>query len=446
MTVNINDRGAFTRRAMLAMLAAPAFAQLLAVCSSDSTKSRGSGPSHKGDVAKSDLQRVPVPVSDADAAAAAINAFSDDLFRRLVDDQPQSNIVYSAASIALAMSMVSAGAAGPTLREINDVLHLAETEGIFSSMNALSAHLDGIDQSQGSADDKRQVKLNIANSLWGQREMTFEPAFLDTLAQNFGAQMNLVDYKTDAGGAVKKINAWVDDKSEQRIPTLLQPGDVGADTRLVLVNAIYMLATWESLFDKESTSDDTFTTAAGKQATVKMMHKDMYCNYAKGDGWQVVQLPYSFDQLTFNALLPDDADSDVVDAAGAAKALAGADSVKVRLSLPKFDFETRTELSKVLEALGITTAFSGDADFSKITKDEQLFISKVIHQANITVDERGTEAAAATAVVMEVTSAPAPADPIEMTFDRPFQFWISDVTTGAVIFAGRVTDPSAKRG
>ncbi|HQV56852.1 MAG TPA: serpin family protein [Ilumatobacteraceae bacterium] len=446
--MNTTDRTVLTRRAVLAMLAAPAFAHIVASCSSSDTRSGTTTTPTGSDVAKSNLQRVNVPVDRADIAAQAINDFSDEMIRGLVANDPNGNVVFSPASVALALSMVAVGASGVTANEIYAALQVDDPTTIDQAMNALSAHLDTIDQTEGRGDEQREVHLNIANSLWGQRGLAFEAPFLDVLAEQYGAQMNLVDYRSNAALARNAINSWVDDATSKRIPELLGADDVDADTRLVLVNAIYLLATWERAFKKEATSKEPFTTVSGKTATVEMMNAELYCDYAKGDGWQLIELPYSFRGLSFTAVLPDSPSAALIgigDVITTGDAMTTIESRKVRLGLPKFDFETRAQLSELLEGLGIKTAFTDGADFSKITKQEPLVISKVIHQANITVDERGTEAAAATAVVMETTSAPAPEDPIELTFNRPFQFWIRDTTTGAVIFAGRVTDPSATR-
>ena len=428
------------RRRALALLAAPALVHLLASCTSDTTRGGGAD----SDVAKSGLQRISVPVDEAKAAAAAINDFAEDLYRFLVADDPHGNVVFSPASVAVAMVMAAAGGAGVTAAEIYDTLYVADQAVIDRAMNALSAHLTTLDQSSGSGDDKREVRLSIANSLWGQRGVTFETAYLDLLAEQYAAQMNLVDYKGNAKAAVKRINSWVDEATEQRIPHLLGDTDVTEDTRLVLVNAIYLLATWASTFDKEDTRTASFTTAAGAPVDVDMMHQRLNCGYSKGPGWQAIQLPYSFDELAFTAVLPDEVTEESFDIAEIHAEMYGHDVI---LGLPKFDFETRTQLGDTLQALGIRAAFGRDADFSKMTTQERLMISKVIHQANITVDERGTEAAAATAVVVDVMSAPAPQpeQPIEITFDRPFTFWITDLTSGAVIFTGRVADPSQIR-
>lgn len=434
MTANLIDR-----RRLLALLAVPAVAHLLASCSSESK--RGGGGSTASE-ARSDLRRVDVPVADAEAAAAAINAFTADLYGALVADQPTANVVFSPASVAIAMMMATAGASGATAEQIYRTFHVDDPSTIDRSMNALSAHLDSIDRTEGSGDAKREVQLNIANSMWAQNDLRFESAYLDLLAQQYGAPMNLVDYKNDGNDAVQQINRWVDERTKQRIPRLLSDDDVTVDTRFVLVNAVYLLATWTSRFKKEGTRKEPFTTAAGTEVNVDMMRQELFCGYSKGPGWQAVELPYSFDRLAFTAVLPD---ADTVDAFSPASIAAEMSEQRVDLGLPKFDFETAVQLGDVLQRLGIKQAFDPAADFSAMTKDERLRIAKVIHQANITVDERGTEAAAATAVIGETTSAPAPSDPIELTFDRPFTFWIRDLTTGAVVFAGRVTDPSQTR-
>jgi serpin B len=209
---------------------------------------------------------------------------------------------------------------------------------------------------------------------------------------------------------------------------------------LTLVNAIYLKANWATTFDAEQTTDQPFATPAG-DVSAAMMHASADFGYAAGQGWQAVDLPYVFGGLSFTAALVE-ADAPLPSADEVFAALAGR---PVQLSFPRFDIETSVELSRVLEAMGMPTAFSGAADFSGMTTAASLTIGAVVHQANITVDEEGTEAAAATAVVMVETAAPEPQEPIVLTFDRPFTFWLRDRGSGTVLFAGRVADPGSTR-
>ena len=441
------------RRSFLALLAAsPALAQLLVACGDDtpgttqpnSTQPNSTLPAAGGRASlRSDTARA-TDGADPAPAAAAVNAFAADLYDLLLEQQPDANLVFSPASIALALAMTSAGAKGTTLDEMNAVLHATDPATFHRAMNGLAALLDGLDQQQDNAAEGgtgvSEVKLNIANSLWGQSGLSFEQAFLDLLAAEYGAGLETVDYTANPEAARGAINEWVAEATEERIPQLLAPGSITADSRLTLVNAIYLKANWLDTFSEEMTADEPFTTAAGAEVTAAMMHRTDDMAYAEGAGWQAVELPYVFGSLSFTAVLADDATGPAIEEVQGAIG-----ARRVDLGLPRFDIETSTSLADTLAQLGMATAFSGAADFSGMTAAERLVIGDVIHQANITTDEIGTEAAAATAVVMDVTSAPMPTEPVVLTFDRPFTFWLRERSTGAVLFMGRVADPSQTR-
>lgn len=206
------------------------------------------------------------------------------------------------------------------------------------------------------------------------------------------------------------------------------------------MNAIYLKATWKAVFSESATRPESFTTAAGTTVSAQMMHRTATFPYAVGSGWRAAEVPYVFGDLAMTVVVAERSDSPSPD--GVVAALA---PTNVRLGLPRFDFGVSISLADVLKQMGMGPAFAGSADFSRITTDEPLSISDVIHQANITVDEDGTEAAAATAVVGPAGAAQGPPDqPIDFTIDRPFSFVIRDVPTGAVLFHGRVADPTAK--
>jgi serpin B len=253
-----------------------------------------------------------------------------------------------------------------------------------------------------------------------------------------------VDYAGDPEAARALINAWVDDRTERRIPELLSPGDVDALTRLVLVNAIYLKAAWQQPFPETSTRPAPFTRPDGSTIDVPTMATSAEYAYAAGDGWRAVELPYVGGQLAMTILVPDDlaAFVDDLDAAAFAAITDALAPAMVDLSMPKFGIETKADLVRTLAALGMPTAFDPErADFSGMTAAERLYVSAVVHQANIDVDEKGTEAAAATAVVMRATSQPA--ERVTLRVDRPFLFAIRDVPTGTILFLGQVADPAA---
>jgi len=436
------------RRHFLALTAAaPALAALLQACGGDD----GSGPSTtalRGDddgpmQLRSNVGRVEVDPARADVAATAINAFGSDLHRLLAAADPTANLVFSPTSILLALAMTRAGAAGSTAAEMDGVLRIADAPAFFEACNALDTALGRVSgRVETAAGDEEDLTLEIANSLWPQSGFEFEQAFLDLLASEFGAGVYLVDYRSDPEVARVAINGWVDDHTAGRIPQLLGADTLTPDSRLTLVNAVYLKAPWRRAFEESATSTAPFTTADGSRVDVEMMHASRYFSYGKGAGWQAVELPYAGDRLAMLLVLPD-TDVASLEAGGfdwpAPGELTGQE---IRLGVPRWDIETSASLGDVLGALGMPTAFTDDADFTGMTTQEPLYIGAVIHQANITVDEAGTEAAAATAVIMEAGAAPSEDEPPVVVFDRPFLFAVRDTSTGAVLFQGRIADPA----
>jgi serpin B len=256
----------------------------------------------------------------------------------------------------------------------------------------------------------------------------------------------LVDYKTAADDARRAINEWVAGETNDKIPELIPEGMLDALTRLVLVNAVYLDATWAYQFDPALTADGPFSALAGDTVTTPMMTQEGSFPYAAGDGWQAVELPYLHDELAMLLVVPDPGRfaevEDGLDSGTIDNAVARLDSgAQVNLTMPKFEFRTQAGLNDTLKALGMVSAFDpGTADFSAMTAQEKLYISDVIHEAYIAVDEEGTEAAAATAVVMRLGAAPM--EVVQLTIDRPFIFVLRDRDTGAILFLGRVADPT----
>ena len=374
-------------------------------------------------------------------AAEAMNAFGLDLYRSLAD--PSDNVIVSPSSIALALAMARLGAAGDTASEMDAVLHDLAADGVLDPINALDAALaarNGTFRDANGVD--HEIVLRIANAPFGQRGLAIRDAYLEALATGFGAGLRVVDFIADPDLARGLVNAWVADATEDRIEELLTGGTITSDTRLVLVNAIYLKAAWQLPFPEETTRPAAFAPPDGSLVDVPTMNVTSHLSYAAGPGWQAVELPYVGGALAMTIVVPDDLAGfvDGLTAERLADVTAALAPRTVALSLPKFGFETRAELSDLLAALGMPSAFDpGRADFSGITAELDLVISKVIHQANIDVDEKGTEAAAATAVVMDTTGGPV--DVVTVRVDRPFLFAIRDRETGAVVFLGQVTDP-----
>lgn len=451
------------RRSFLALLSTPAAVALLQACSDDNrtpsttSTSPSSSPAPTTTVAagpwreaRSSLARVSSDPALAPQAARAINVLGADLYTGLAAENP-GNLVFSSASIMLALAMTRAGAAGKTAAEMDTVLHAdlvgTSPDALHPALNSLNTALESRTGTFTTDGQQQSVELSIANSLWGQVDINWLALFLDTLATNYGAGMRLTDYRADPEAARAEINRWVGEATKQRIPELLGRGTITAATALALVNAIYMKAPWQEPFQEDATTTGTFTTIASAVRQVPIMHTSRTMQYAAGDGWQMVELPYVGGALSMTLLVPDAgrlADVEGALASGVFDTAVGALTTRqVNLGLPKFDIQTTAQLSKLMAALGMPTAFDPDgADFSGMTNDLDLFIDLIVHQANITVDEKGTEAAAATAVVMVPTAAPSD-PPVTLEIDRPFLFAVRDVPTGAVLFLGRIADPSA---
>lgn len=445
------------RRSLLALLSAPAALAVLAACSSSGSPSTSSPPTTTpstpattapegiGKEARSGAARTSADPALARGAATAVNRLGADLYARLSNGNTD-NLVFSSASIMLALAMTRAGAKGVTGTEMDAVLHASETgtdpSSLHRSLNALSAALESRSREYTIEGQTLPVELAIANSLWGQDGVPWVDAFLDLLAAEYGAGMRLVDYATDPEAARAAINRWVSLNTNERIPELLAAGTITPDVVLALVNAIYLKAPWQIPFPPAATKDATFANADGSTTQVPMMNLNEAFVHAQGDGWQAVELPYVGGALAMTLVVPDAGRlTDIEQRIGDGlldTAVATAGKKQVKLGMPRFDIETKVELAKVMAALGMPTAFApGAADFSGMTADRGLFIDLIVHQANITVDEKGTEAAAATAVVMRETSAPN--GDVDLTIDRPFLYAVRDVATGAVLFLGRVS-------
>jgi serpin B len=291
--------------------------------------------------------------------------------------------------------------------------------------------------------------LHVANALWGQVGFTFLPDFLDTLALNYGAGMQLLDFTKDPESARNTINQWVSKETEKKINDIIPPGAIDTLTRLVLSNAIYFKAYWQSEFSKDATQNDAFHLLEGGTITVPMMKQKSSFRNAAIEGLQAVELPYAGGQLSMLVLLPEDGKFNEVSGKLDLSTLDGLinslEYKEVNLTLPKFTFEYNLGLNGYLKQLGMTEAFDPTlADFSGMDGAKDLYISDVLHRAFVAVDEAGTEAAAATVVIMDVTSMPVE-QPIEFKADRPFIFAIRDNATGTLLFLGRLMNPAGAK-
>lgn len=382
------------------------------------------------------------PAADQAEAVKGSNSFAVDLYRQL-SAQP-GNLFFSPESISTAFAMTYAGARGQTAAEMARVFHLTlPPERLHPAMGALLAGMNA--PHQGYA-------LSVADALWAEKDENFLPDYLNLVQANYGAGFHPVDFKSNPESARATINAWVEKQTNDKIQNLLGPGAVTPLTRLILTNAIYFKAAWADQFGTFFTRDQDFHLAGGKSIQAPMMHNSGHYYYFKGPSFQALLMPYEKDEISMLILLPNGVDGlpalerslTAANLEKWTKSLAFVNEVDV--SLPRFKITQQIELNSTLATLGMKTAFdAGDADFSAITGDKSLFISAAVHKAYIDVDENGTEAAAATAVEMMATAAQPrvpPPPPIVFTADHPFLFLIRDNASGAILFMGRVTDPT----
>ncbi|MFO0550969.1 MAG: serpin family protein [Polyangiaceae bacterium] len=387
------------------------------------------------------------------------NALGLALYGRLASGD--GNLALSPASISIALSMTYGGAKGETAAQMDKVLGFdAPPTQAMRAMGALQSSLTRAGQ---------PITLRIANQLFAEKTYTFEQSYLDATLASFGAPVERVDFKKDAEGTRRHINTWVERQTEKRIKELLPNGVLKPTTRLVLINAVYFKGRWESPFDASATSDQDFTLAKGKKAKVPTMHQMANFGFAEGAGARVVRLPFTArtsdddeDQPAAGApeyglyiVLPTDvaglpALERALDATALDKLLAGVTYKFVDLALPKFEVapEASTSLAENLTSLGMKDAFDMErADFTGIANPPdpaaRLFIQEVLHKALVRVDEEGTEAAAATAVMMGEGTGMPPRPEVVFNADHPFLFVLREDTTGMILFLGRVVDPRA---
>ena len=394
------------------------------------------------------MPRAPADPALATEAATSVNGFALDFLRDQLSAEPSGtqprNLAFSPWSIVTALAMARAGARGGTAAEMDRVLHFADADAAYRDLNALQQVLAQRNTSTTTDGTPSVLDLTAANRAFVQRGYTFSPAYLKLLASQFGTGLGLEDYVHASEAARLAINAWVAAHTENRITQLLAPGILDALTRLVLVNAVYFHADWETPFMKEATSPAPFHAFTGPLST-PFMHTDFTMGYSSGTGWQAVELPYVGGNLALDVVVPSQGRFGRVAASFDDSMLARVTAfhpVEVVLSLPKFNLSSALSLNKVLSRLGMPTAFTDGADFSAMGTSEPLEIADVIHQADITVDERGTTAAAATAVIVGASSGSVGPPPQVVDADHPFLYLLRDRPTGAIIFAGAVTNPA----
>jgi serpin B len=392
---------------------------------------------------RSGLPRNLAPVvGSADAAQLASDnvAFACDLYAKLRASNA-GNFIFSQTSISLALAMLYGGAAGDTAAQMATALHFTlPADRLHPAFDALDLALARAPSST-SAD---AFQLQLANSLWVQTGFHYLPAYLDLLATNYGAGLFAEDFATAPEKARLDINQWVSDETNKMIPQLFDSGTIGQDVRLVLVNAVYFHGAWSVPFSSP-TAPGIFHAPAGDVSVPMMSNSKTNAALWSGAGYQAASLEYVGGTTSMILVMPDagtfDGFEQGLSASGLGAILASASRSSGIVTMPSFRFETASPLNDILKALGMTAAFGSSADLSGIDGQRDLHVGVVIQKAVISVDEHGTKAAAATGVTSVMVSLDVPA-PALLVVDRPFLFFIRHNPTGAILFQGRVVDPS----
>ena len=377
-----------------------------------------------------------LPAADS-RIVPAMNAFTTDSYKQLAHGD--GNLILSPFNIGTALSMVLAGARGKTAQEIESVLH-ARYDSTYDA--ALGELLAGLTKS-GNADGN---ELHTANGLWVQQGFPIEPAFESTLAHNYQAPLDPLDFLRNPEAARSRINRWTEEQTKKKIKDLFPAGSIDASTRMVVTSAIYFYGRWQAPFQSTQTQPAPFTLASGAAVQTDFMNQTASFRYADEPASQILEMRYAGTGIAFDVLLPK-ASNDLP----ALEKLLTPENLKgwfgnlsarsVQVSLPKFRVESQFSLTKALSAMGMPDAFTSRADFSGISTKEKLFISEAVHKAFVDVSERGTEAAAATGFALRVAAVRRPEPPVVFRADHPFLFLIRDTNTEAVLFIGRLMNP-----
>jgi serpin B len=408
-----------------------------------------SPPTQSQEVPSSLARELAPQVADSDLAelAAGNGRFAFALYRELAVGE--GNLFYSPYSISTALAMTYAGAKNRTADQMAQVLqYTLPQEHLHPAFNKLALELASRAEAEG-VKPGQAFQLSVANSLWGQIGFHFEQDFLDLLARNYAAGMRLADFQRDPEAARVQINDWVYRGTREKIKDIIPKGPpdlIDEMTRLVLADAVYFRAAWAQPFVPEATSPAAFRLSDGSTVEAPTMHKTAALRSMEGGGFRMVELPYVGGEVSMLILLPNAGnfaeiefrlDTELVNAA-----VAGLQGGEIALALPKFQFDwAAANLPEALQSLGMTDAFSMEADFSGMDGKLDLFLSAVLHKAFVSVDEAGTEAAASTVAIIAPKALPM--EIVDFTVDRPFIFLIRDNPTGTILFLGRVMNPTA---
>ena len=400
-----------------------------------------------GQEVKSNARRVTVPeVSQVELATlvGGNNQFAFDLFQVLREGD--GNLFYSPYSLSVALAMTYAGACGETEKAMAEALNFTLSQDkLHPAFNSLGLQLQQRENKTNIlqrlfTDDVKGFHLDIANAIWGQEGWSFLQSYLDTLAQNYGAGMRLLDFQ-DTEKSREIINDWVSDSTAGKITGLIEEGKLDPAAVLVLTNAIYFNAMWANPFDKGKTKDGTFHTLKEGDVTVPLMHRLTGFKYSEGDNYQAIELPYDGGELSMVVILPEAGQYSEFERSLNANMVneifSNMKSDAVNLTIPKFEFESSFALKEALTQLGMGVAFGRTADFSGVDGTHSLWLDDVVHKSFVTIGENGTEAASASAVYLISGQGPS------MCIDHPFIFLIRDIQTNSIIFIGRVLNPAA---
>jgi serpin B len=369
------------------------------------------------------------------------NKFAFNLFHMVGGDTKSSNLIFSPFSISTAIAMTYAGARNETALQISTTMNFPQTEKFHSDYGKLLKELLGKKDST--------IILHIANGLWAQKDFKFLDTYFDLVKINYRSELKNVDFiqPSERTAAIKDINSWVEQKTNDKIKDILGPADLTRFTRLVLVNAIYFYGKWAKPFDKQATLPKDFVLLDGTKNNVPFMNQQSRFNYYEDSNYQVIEIPYKEKEASMLIFLPIKKNGiteveKLLDYKYYQDIITALQSTEVALSLPKFKMTFNIDLGSALSKMGMPQAFSTrDADFSGMTGNRDLYISKVIHQAFIAVNEKGTEAAAATVVVMTLGAMMNPPQPKIFNADHPFIFLIKDNPTGSILFMGKIMNP-----
>jgi serpin B len=366
---------------------------------------------------------------------SANNQFAFDLYEKLIKEN-DGNIFYSPYSISTALAMTYEGAKEKTAEEIKSVFHFPETNILRPNFAAIYNDINK---------ENEEHTLKTGNALWLQDKYPILEDYLSRVENYYGGKASILDFINEAEKSRQTINSFIEEQTNGKIKDLIPSGYINAITRLVLTNAIYFKGTWKWEFDETDTKDEPFRKSSGDIVNVPMMNmrpEETEFNYAETEKVQILELPYKGEKISMLILLPKENLESIeneLTAENLKKYKNQMEKTELNsITLPKFEFETKYFMANTLSDLGMPIAFTNSADFSGMTGNKDLFISEVIHQAYIGVDEKGTEAAAATAVIMELKAVPMD----NFRADHPFLFAIQEKDTGNILFIGRVMDPS----